>query len=123
MATENKGIGNALVYDQPEYSRDKVTILAGSGGQRVLTAGMVLGKVTSSGKYVQHDQDAVDGSEAAAGVLLADVTAEDGVDNKAVAVVRHAAVRAAGLIWQSDIDPGEKTTALGELAALGIIAR
>lgn len=123
MATENKGIGNTLVYDQPEFSRDKVIILAGSGGQRVLTAGMVLGKITSGGKFVQHDQDAVDGSEAAAGILLADVTAEDGVDAKAVAVVRHAAVRAGGLIWQSDIDAGEITTALAELLALGIIAR
>jgi len=40
-----------------------------------------------------------------------------------VAIVRIAEVNAAELVWPAGITGGEQTTALGELAALNIIAR
>ena len=40
-----------------------------------------------------------------------------------VAIVRLAEVNAAELVWPDGITGGEQTTALGELAALNIIAR
>lgn len=121
MATENNTSANFLGYDVPEYSRDEVTILAGSGADRVLTAGMVLGKVTASGKYVQFDDTAANGSENAAGVLLIDKTAPNGSDVKATIVARHARVRSAGLVWPASADAGEKAAAIVQLEALGIL--
>ena len=82
----------------------------------------MLGKVTASGKYKALDPAAVDGSEAAAGLLYAAVDAS-AADAEGVAIVRLAEVNAAELVWPDGITAGEKTTALGQLAALNVIAR
>ncbi len=45
--TESKRLGDWLKWEQEnQYSRDIVTVLAGSGADRVLTSGMVLGRAT-----------------------------------------------------------------------------
>ena len=74
-----------------------------------------------SGKFVQIDDDGTNGSEDAAGILLMNVTAPDGVDAVAVAIVRDAKVSASGITWPSDFDTNEKAAATAQLAALGII--
>lgn len=78
--------------------------------------------VAAGTKYVQHDQDGTNGSEVAAAVLFDDVDAT-AADKPAVVHIRDCEVAASKLTWQSDIDAGEKTAALAQLAALGIIAR
>jgi hypothetical protein len=78
--------------------------------------------VAAGTKYVAHDQDGTDGSEIAVAVLFAACDATDG-DTSAVAHVRDCEVQASKLTWQDDIDAGEKTAALAQLAAAGIIAR
>ena len=87
-----------------------------------LEAAAVLGKVTASGKYKALDPAAVDGSEVAAGVLY-DAVDASAADAEGVAIVRLAEVNAAELVWPAGITGGEQATALGELAALSIIAR
>jgi len=99
-----------------KISCETITVLSG----QILEAAAVLGKVTASGKYKVLDPAASDGSEVAAGILYdaVDASAAEGV-----AVVRLAEVNAAELVWPAGITGGEQTTALGELAALSIIAR
>jgi len=47
VLTESKRLGDWLKWEQEnQYSRDIVTVLAGSGAERVLTTGMVLGRIT-----------------------------------------------------------------------------
>src|SRR5512147_607061 len=47
VQTETKRLGDWLKWEQEnQYSRDIVTVLAGSGAERVLTNGMVLGRIT-----------------------------------------------------------------------------
>jgi hypothetical protein len=99
-------------------SRETITVLSG----QTLKAAAVLGKVTASGKYKVLDPAAVDGSEVAAGILY-DAVDASAADAEGVAVVRLAEVNAAELVWPEAITGGEQTTALGELAALNIIAR
>jgi hypothetical protein len=72
--------------------------------------------------YAAHDQDGINGSEIAVAVLWDDVDATDGA-MPGVVHVRDCEVASSKLTFQSDIDAGEKTTALAQLAALGIIAR
>ena len=60
--------------------------------------------------------------EAAAGILY-DVVDASAADAEGVAIVRLADVNAAELVWPEGITGGEQTAALGELAALTIIAR
>lgn len=99
-------------------SREEVTILSG----QVLAAGTVVGKVTASGKYIAYDDDNVDGSEVAAGILYAAVDAA-GADKKGVIIARHAEVVDALLTWASTNDAGDKTAGKVDLRALGIILR
>ena len=91
-------------------SRETITVLSG----QTLEAAAVLGEVTASGKYKAFDPATVDGSEAV------DASAADA---EGVAIVRLAEVNAAELVWPDGITGGEQTTALGELAALAIVAR
>lgn len=126
MALQSEGnyTGDWLKWEEENlYSREEVTILAGSGSARVLTSGMVLGKVTASGKYVQFNDTAADGSQTAAGVLIYDTTAPASVDVKAAIIARQAIVSKAGLTWPGTADAGEQAAALVTLAGLGIINR
>jgi hypothetical protein len=81
-----------------------------------------IGKITASGKYKALDPAAVDGSEAAAGILY-DAVDASAADAEGIAIVRLAEVNAAELIWPAGITAPQQATALGELAALNIIAR
>ena len=100
-----------------KISRETITVLSGEN----LAAAAILGKVTASGKYKVLDPAAVDGSEAAAGILY-DAVDASAADAAGVAIVRLAEVNAAELVWPG-ISGGEQATALGELAAHNIIAR
>ena len=119
--TESQYTGDWLKWEEDNfYSREAITILAGSGAARALTSGMVLGKVTASSKYVQVDDTASDGSQTVAGVLLLDVTAADGTDADGVAIVRDAIVSDNGLTWPSGFN---ETTGAAALESLGIMVR
>jgi hypothetical protein len=119
--TEGKYLSDWLREERENgFSRDAITLLAGSG---TLVTGTVLGKITASGTYVPLDLDASDGSETAAGILVAGVTVESGADADGVAIVRDAGINSDGLTWPDDASAGDKTTALAALAALGIVAR
>lgn len=121
MTTLTEGMhAGGFIVSESNGTRSRVTATLESGQN--LDAGTVLGVVTASGKYTQFDQDGADGSESAAGILVYPVDATGG-DTACAAIVRDAEVNAAELVWPSDIEPGEKTTALAQLAALGIIAR
>ncbi|HBG07673.1 MAG: hypothetical protein A2075_09115 [Geobacteraceae bacterium GWC2_58_44] len=75
-----------------------------------------------SGKYVAYNQDGVNGSEIAAGILLDNVNAT-AADVEAVAYVRDCEVNGSEITWPADIEAAEKTAAIAQLAALGIIVR
>lgn len=122
LDTQAYNVGDWLKWEQENlFSRLAITLLAGSGD---LSTGTVLGKVTASGKYVQLDPDASDGSQNAAGILLLDRSVPDSSDDaEAVAVVRDAIVGDAGLTWPTGISTGDKETAQAALLALGIVTR
>ena len=117
--TEPAVLSDGVKWEQDsDYSREQITVASGAD----LTVLTVLGKVTADGKYVQLDPSASDGSESAAGILVAD-TAAASADAESAAIVRDALVIADALVWPSGITANQKTTALGELAALGIHTR
>ena len=119
VLNEGRYAGEFVVSEgNGKISRETITVLSG----QTLQPGAVLGKVTASGKYKVLDPAASDGSEVAAGILYDAVDAST-ADAEGVAIVRLAEVNAAELVWPDGITGGEQTTALGELAALTIIAR
>jgi hypothetical protein len=63
-----------------------------------------------------------DGTQIAAGVMAFACDASS-ADKEGVMVARHAIVKSTGLVWPGGITDGQKTTALSQLAASGIIQR
>lgn len=104
-------------------SRDQVTVTVPAS--TTLKPGLVLAKVTGSGKYVPYDDDGSDGREEAAGVLYDGLVndTEAPVDVDATVITCDAEVRAADLEWDSSIDDSEKAAGRADLLALGIKSR
>lgn len=79
--------------------------------------------ISGSHKYAQLSAADTTGYQDAAGVLLADVTAPDGVDAKGAIVARDAEVTAAELVWPAGVSAAFKASRLIQLEQLGIFAR
>ncbi len=119
VQTESNYVGDWLKHEEDNlYSRDKVTVISGQN----LTTGTVVGIITASGKVTQLAPAAGDGSQNAAGVLLLDVDAS-AADKAGVVIARHAICSDKKLVWPGGITGPQKTTALAQLKALGILVR
>lgn len=97
-------------------SREVGTLAAGNH-----KAGTVLA-LNGSGDYVIVAPAAENGTETAVAVLYAAADASEG-PAPCVVVARDAEVNKAELIWPTGITAPQTATALGQLAAAGIIAR
>ena len=124
VISEGNNLGDLLKYEAANlYSREAVTVLAGSGSDRSLLIGEVVGAQTIDGKVVALDPGAANGTENAIGVLTTDVTAPDGIDAEGVMIARHAIVSDTALVWPSGITVQQKTDATAKLKAAGILIR
>ncbi len=75
-----------------------------------------------SGKIVEIDFTAVDGSQTAGGFVIAAYDAS-AADVEGVAIVRNAIINADNLVWPAGATSDQKAAALAELKAAGIITR
>ena len=121
VLTQPPTMGDALKYEvNPNYTRETVTLLTGMA----YPVGSVLGRITASGKYKLATSGGSDGAQTASAVLLyaVDASLSDAVG---IVVVRGPAiVSRAALAYDGTVDDAAKiTTKIGQLAALGIIAR
>lgn len=121
VLTQPPSMGDVLKYEvNPNYTRETVTLLQGMP----YPVGSVLGKITASGRYMLSTASGTDGAETAIAVLLYAVDATL-ADATGIVVARGPSiVSRAGLAYGATVDDGTKITAkLGQLAAVGIIAR
>lgn len=119
VLTEGKRAADFIVSEaNGARSRDVITIAQSAA----LQPGTVLGKITATAKYVALDPAANTGAETAAGILYAAADAT-GADVRQTAILRDAEVNGAELAWPDGITAGQKTAAVADLAALGIIIR
>lgn len=106
IATENPRLSNMLkreLWSEQGYCRLAVTVNEASEVEYKI--GEVLGKVTASGKYVQYDETAVDGSETAAAIVLEDVTIPAATDTTVLCLVKGPAIVAdGGLVFKAGVD-------------------
>jgi hypothetical protein len=121
VLTEPPSMGDVLKYEvNPNYTREVVTLLAGMP----YPVGAVLGRITASGKYKLATSGGTDGAQTASAVLLYAVDATL-ADATGIVVARGPAiVSRAALAYDATVDDGAKiTTKIGQLAAVGIVAR
>lgn len=121
VLTEPPSMGDVLKYEvNPNYTREVITLLQGMP----YPVGSVLGQITASGKYKLATSGGSDGAQTASAVLLyaVDATLSDATG---IVVVRGPSiVSRAGLAYDATVDDAAKiTTKIGQLAAVGIIAR
>ena len=121
VLTQPPSPGDVLKYEvNPNFTREVVTLLAG----KPYPVGSVLGKITTGGKYKLATSGGTDGAQTAVAVLLYAVDATL-ADAQGIVVARGPAIISrAELAYDATVNDGAKiTTKLGQLAAVGIIAR
>jgi hypothetical protein len=121
VLTDQPSLGDVLKYEvNPNYTREVITLLQG----QPYPVGSVLGRITASGKFKMATSGGNDGAQTAIAVLLyaVDATLADAIG---IVLVRGPAiVSRAGLAYDTTVDDAAKlTTKIGQLAAVGIIAR
>lgn len=99
-------------------SREVVTIAKGHH----LQPGTVLAAIEATGQLVPVDPAADDGRQTAVAVLFAEVDSTE-AERAAVVTARDAEVAAHALVWPAGMTEPQKTAALAQLAARGIVAR
>lgn len=121
MLTEGKHAGGFLVWEVlRDYTRETVTIASGAGK---LEPGMVLGKITTGGKYTTLAPAATNGSQNGAGILWDKVDAST-ADAPGVVMLRGPAiVNRHEIIWPDGATEAQITAAATALATIGIILR
>lgn len=116
---EGKNVADLVKYEgEYHYSRDLITVASGE----TLTLGAAVGKQTANGKYYELAPGAADGTEVCAGVLIEDVDAAL-ADLPGIIVGRHAILDLNSIVWPTGITGGQKTTAIAQLKAAGILLR
>ncbi len=118
MLQEGKHTGEFIVSES-NGNRSRETVILAIGEN--LSAGTVLGQVTTSKKYKRHNPGASDGTQKAVAILYDNVNATQ--DTKAVIVARDSEVAKAKLVYSDGADESAKTKALDELSKNGIIGR
>lgn len=117
--TEGARIGEFIIHDPlGSFCREEVTITGGD-----YLPGKVLGKITASGKYTEHDPGAADGSEDATAVLYAAVDAS--AADAAGVIIERGPIEVDGdlLTWITGISAGDKTAGVAALTSNNIKVR
>ena len=100
------------------YSRDLVDIGVGAD----LGVGTIVGEITATKKFVQHDPAASDGSEVVAGVLVTPAKAATVEVKNAIIIARLAQLKRHGLIFHASINTeAERDAAVSGLKDLGVL--
>ncbi|QDP60449.1 MAG: putative head decoration protein D [Prokaryotic dsDNA virus sp.] len=119
IASDAPRLSNMLkreLWSEQGYCRLAVTVNEASAVDYKI--GEVLGKVTASGKYVQYDETAVDGSETAAAIVLQDISIPAATDTTVLVLVKGPAIVAdGGLVFKAGVD---EAAAKAQIEALGI---
>ncbi len=105
------------------YAGDHLNLTLSDGAADFVVGDKFTVDVSGDGKVLALDLSGVDGSQEAVGVIADDVTAPDGADATGLAIVRHAIVSDAALVWPSGITAQQQSDATAQLEAVGIIVR
>ena len=119
VAIEHNNLGDLLKFEAPNlYSREEITVAQG----QKLALGAIIGQDSETDLIKALNPAATDGTQNALGALIAEVDATSG-NTKAVIVTRDAILADHAVIWPSAITLEQKTAAIKQLEARGVIIR
>lgn len=117
--TEYGHAGGFILSEAPgQRSRENVTLASGEA----IKAGQVLGKITSGGKYASHDNNASDGTQAAAAISINDADATGG-DVLIAVIARDAEVNGYELVYKTTSPAVSRSASDADLLTQGIVVR
>lgn len=105
------------------YAGDHINLTIDDGGPDFDVGDRFTVDVSGDGRVVALDTAAVDGTHEAYGIAGVDVTAPDGTDAGAMAIVRDAILADHALVWPAGITADAKAAAIAELEARGLLVR
>lgn len=123
IATETKRISNVLKSEyEAELAYCRLVVTVNEATAKTYVPGMVLGKITVSGKYLTAVETASDGSKTAAAIVLFEQAIPASTDTKVVVLVKGpASVAKGGLILDATYnDNTKKGLVYTTLEGLGI---
>jgi len=119
VAIETNNLGDLLKFEAPSlYSREEITVAQGQN----LTLGTLVGQESETDLIKALNPAATDGTQNALGALIADTDAL-AANIKAVIVTRDAILADHAVIWPTTITLEQKTAAIKQLEARGVIIR
>lgn len=121
LTDANRRAGGFLVSELPKTgSRSTATLKSGEN----LSAGAVLQKEDSTGKYIQYDagNSNIDDGPGAVAILFDAVDASDG-DLDCVVIDKDAEVQGDELLWADDQDTSDQAAGVQALLSVGIKCR
>jgi len=119
VAIEQNNLGDLLKFEAPNlYSREEITVAQG----QKLALGAIIAQDSETDLIKALNPAATDGTQNALGALIAEVDATSG-NTKAVIVTRDAILADHAVIWPSAITLEQKTAAIKQLEARGVIIR
>lgn len=105
------------------YANEQINFTIADGANDYIVGDIFTVEVAAgSGKVVEVEAAAVDGSQTAYGFLTAAVDASS-ADTSGAAVIRDAIIVSTDLVWPTGATAGQKTAWLADLAAAGIVVR
>ncbi|MFT4327292.1 MAG: head decoration protein [Wolbachia pipientis] len=117
--TEQNNLGDLLKYEASSlYSRDQITVAKGQN----IKLGTVVAKKTDDGFIRVLNPTGTDGTQTAIGVITNDINSKDS-DMKGVIITRSAMLADHAVVWPANITEEQKTAAIKQLEARGIIIR
>lgn len=125
VAQTKPKLGNLVKKEQwPESGWCREVLTVNEAAAATYTIGSLVGKVTATGKYQLVDPTAVDGSQVVAGIVLENKSIPATTDTEVVVMVRGSAIVGdQAIVYDNAFDAGQKTAALAEIEALGILVR
>lgn len=108
------------IFSEANGTRSRENIIVVSGQD--LPAMAVVGMITASSKYAWYDDDAVDGSEVAAGILLSAVDASS-ADAPGLILESDAEVKQSALVWEGTQTAPQIVNGEADLLARGVKVR
>lgn len=119
VATQPNNLGDLLKFEAPSlYSREEITVAQGQN----LTLGTLVGQESETDLIKALNPAATDGTQNALGALITDTDAL-AANIKAVIVTRDAILADHAVIWPTTITLEQKTAAIKQLEARGVIIR
>lgn len=124
IATDTDRYSNVVKFElAPEMNFCKEAVIANEAGARTYAVGTVLGVVTATGKYRVCVQNAADGSQTPAAIVLEDKSVPATTDTRVLVLVRGPAIVSKSLLkFDASFDlQAELNAAYVSLAARNIL--